>query len=175
MLEVDWDRDGEGSKGVGGAQHTVGFGNFVRSFWSCSRWWDGRRWRWRRRWWRWWWRYWRHRRHARFGRLGRRWLYRARRVACDAMATLVCEPIGPVVPTLVAMTLDVLQPKLSGRGLHERGPCSLRFRGHFLVFFSAPDAGCDHSSVRRVIAHAHWACTAHGGYLCELRGREQRV
>ena len=65
------------------------------------------------------------------------------------------------------MTLDVLQPKLSGRGLHERGPCSLRFRGHFLVFFSAPDAGCDHSSVRRVIAHAHWACTAHGGYLCE--------
>ena len=83
------------------------------------------------------------------------------------MATLVCEPIGPVVPTLVAMTLDVFQPKLSGRGLHERGPCSLRFRGHFLVFFSAPDAGCDHSSVRRVIAHAHWACTAHGGCLCE--------
>ena len=140
MLEVDWDRDGEGSKGVGGAQHTVGFGNFVRSFWSCSRWWDGRRWRWRRRWWRWWWRYWRHRRHARFGRLGRRWLYRARRVACDAMATLVCEPIGPVVPTLVAMTLNVLQPKLSGSGLHERSPCSLRFRGHFLMFFGAPDA-----------------------------------
>ena len=59
------------------------------------------------------------------------------------MATLVCEPIGPVVPTLVAMTLNVLQPKLSGSGLHERSPCSLRFRGHFVVFFGArqtPDA-----------------------------------
>ena len=83
------------------------------------------------------------------------------------MATLVCEPVGPIVPMLVAVTLNMLHPELSGRGLHERGPCSLRFRGHFLVFFGVPDAGCDHSSVRGVIAHAHRACTAHGWYLCE--------
>ena len=83
MLEIDWDRDGEGSKAVGGAQDPVGFGNFVGSVWSCSRWWDGRRWRWRWRRWRWRWRYRRYRRYARFSRLGRRWLYRARRVACE--------------------------------------------------------------------------------------------
>jgi hypothetical protein len=83
------------------------------------------------------------------------------------MATLVCEPVGPIVPMLVAVTLNMLHPELSGRGLHERGPCSLRFRGHFLVFFGAPDARCDHSSVRGVVAHAHRACTAHGGYLCD--------
>jgi hypothetical protein len=37
------------------------------------------------------------------------------------MAALVCEPIGPIVPMLVAVTLDMFHPELSGRGFHERG------------------------------------------------------
>jgi hypothetical protein len=31
LMERNWDRDGEGSEGVGGAQDTVGLCNFVRS------------------------------------------------------------------------------------------------------------------------------------------------